>query len=111
MKPAIARAHPADHILSIFDKLHEQSRDREAAWQTERERFRAEIEALKQGRGDPGEVTATVEREVARTLSLVDSINEKLTGTSLELSAEMRLIRERIELEAYLKGLRYSLSG
>ena len=46
---------------------------------------------------------------MARIQLHIDEIELKLTDPTVELSAEIRLNRERTELEAYLKGLRYSL--
>ncbi|HYR90945.1 MAG TPA: hypothetical protein VE422_43195 [Terriglobia bacterium] len=61
-------------------------------------------------RGSSAESVAVVEAEIARVQSLMDEIDTKLADASLELSAEMRLRRERVELEVYLKGLRFSQS-
>lgn len=60
-------------------------------------------------RAEHGEVAAMVQSEVIRVRTLLDEIETKLADPSTELGSEMRLNRERGELHAYLKGLRYSL--
>jgi chromosome segregation ATPase len=64
----------------------------------------------KQDDGPSAHVAAIVGPEIARVQSVIDEINSKLNDSSVELSAEMRLKRERTEQEAYLNGLRYSLA-
>jgi len=56
-----------------------------------------------------GEIAKVVRSEVSRIQLLVDEIERKLADPAIELSTEIRLGRQRAELEAYLKGLRYSL--
>jgi hypothetical protein len=55
-----------------------------------------------------GEVARIVQCEVARIQLIVNEI-EKTLSDSIDLAAGIRLNRERAELQAYLKGLRYSL--
>lgn len=59
-------------------------------------------------RGVHGEVARIVQCEVARIQLLVNEIEKRLSD-STDLAASIRLNRERAELHAYLKGLRYSL--
>jgi hypothetical protein len=56
-----------------------------------------------------GEVATIVHCEMARVQSLCDDIEKRLADLSLDLAIEIRLNREWSELQAYLKGLRYSL--
>lgn len=94
MKPtatAFSGTHPADRILAIVEGL-----------QNEIATLKQTIQTISQGRQPAG--------EVARIQSQIDDINQKLADPMLELSAEIRLNRERAELEAYLKGLRFNIS-
>jgi chromosome segregation ATPase len=64
------------------------------------------------GESDParqGEISAVVHGEMIRVRSHLDEIEKTLANGTLELGSEIRLARERGELHAYLKGLRYSL--
>lgn len=47
-----------------------------------------------------------------RILAVVEGLQDEIATLKqmLELSAEIRLTRERAELEAYLKGLRFNIS-
>jgi hypothetical protein len=56
-----------------------------------------------------GEVATIVHCEMARVQSLCDDIEKRLADLSIDLATEIRLNREWSELQAYLKGLRYSL--
>jgi hypothetical protein len=56
-----------------------------------------------------GEVAAIVQSEMVRVRLRLDEIEKTLSDPDTELGAEIRLGRTRSELEAYLKGLRYSL--
>ena len=71
---------------------------------------RAQAEATSEtDRAVHGEVAALVQSEMIRVRTFLDEIETKLADPSTELGSEMRLNRERGELQAYLKGLRYSL--
>src|SRR5437899_833518 len=99
-----ARASNAQHL--------EQAKASASEWQQERTRFEEQIAALnsrpepaKNDQPDQGlsaQVAAIVAGEIARVQSVMDEIDAKLADTSLEMAAEMRLRRERAELEAYL---------
>jgi len=105
-----AQASNAQHL--------EQAKASASDWQQERARFEEQIAVLnarpepakndQPAQGLSAQVAAIVAGEMARVQSLMDEIDGKLADTSLEMAAEMRLRRERAELEAYLKGLRYS---
>lgn len=56
-----------------------------------------------------GEVNAIVQAEMVRVRLRLDEIERILADSNTELGSEIRLKRERAELQAYLKGLRYSL--
>jgi hypothetical protein len=56
-----------------------------------------------------GEVAAIVQSEMLRVRLRLDEIEKSLSDPATELGTEIRLNRTRSELEAYLKGLRYSL--
>jgi hypothetical protein len=56
-----------------------------------------------------GEVATIVHCEVARVQSRCGDIEKTLADPSIDLAADMRLNREWTELQAYLKGLRFSL--
>ena len=55
------------------------------------------------------EVAVVVHSEMVRVRLHLDEIERTLADGTLELGSEIRLARERSELHAYLKGLRYSL--
>jgi len=55
------------------------------------------------------QVTAIVQAEMLRVRQHLDEIEKTFDNPAVELGIEIRLNRERSELEAYLKGLRYSL--
>jgi hypothetical protein len=56
-----------------------------------------------------GEVGAIVQSEMVHVRVRLDEIEGTLADHAIELGSEIRLNRERAELQAYLKGLRYSL--
>lgn len=56
-----------------------------------------------------GEVAAIVQSEMLRVRLRLDEIEKSLSDPTTELGTEIRLNRTKSELEAYLKGLRYSL--
>jgi hypothetical protein len=55
------------------------------------------------------EIAAIVHSEVIRVLSQLEQIDKALSDPATEMGTEIRLKREQAELQAYLKGLRYSL--
>jgi hypothetical protein len=55
------------------------------------------------------EIAAIVESEIIRVRSHLERIEKALADPATDLGAEIRLKRDAAELEAYLKGLRYSL--
>src|SRR6267378_1289382 len=107
-----------EEARASITQLLEQARASASEWQQERTRFEEQIAVLnarpepakndQPAQGLSAQVAAIVAGEMARVQSLMDEIDGKLADTSLEMAAEMRLRRERAELEAYLKGLRYS---
>ena len=48
--------------------------------------------------------------EISRVEGLIRDIARKMENTASDLGTEIRLNRERAELEAYLNGLRYEIS-
>lgn len=56
-----------------------------------------------------GEVAAIVQSEMIRVLARLDEIEKIMSNPATELGFEIRLNRESTEMQAYLKGLRYSL--
>jgi len=72
---------------------------------TEREPFDPEQRARTSTPDLPNAVGAEVLRIEARTQEIL----QKLEDDSLDLTTKIRLHREQSELEAYLKGLRYSM--
>ena len=95
-------------------QLQEQARVAALRWQEERGRFEAQIAGLNtqlksQGNNQPAqpargpskEATAVVEQEVSRVQRGMDEIDAKLADPAIDMAAEMRLKRERVELENY----------
>jgi len=83
---------------------------------TDLQRVLADLNALEQSRSTDeidrapyGEIATVVRSEMRRIQLLINQIERTLGDSTIELSTEIRLRRERVELEAYLKGLRYSL--
>ncbi len=109
-------AEDSVHSRELERKLEETLRLK-AGLASDFQRLVSELNALEQSRAagdepDHGayrEVATVVRSEMARIQLHIDEIELKLTDPTVELSAEIRLNRERTELEAYLKGLRYSL--
>ncbi len=56
-----------------------------------------------------GEVAAVVQTEMVRVSVRLEEIEKIMADPTTELGSEIRLNRECAELQAYLKGLRYSL--
>jgi hypothetical protein len=67
------------------------------------------VEAIQAARTDRRDVSTAVKAEVSRIQSTIDGISRKMEHSELDLGEEIRLNRERSELESYLKGLRYSI--
>ena len=59
--------------------------------------------------GTHGEVAAIVQSEMVRVRVRLEEIEKIMADPTTELGSEIRLNRECAELQAYLKGLRYSL--
>src|SRR5262249_54257946 len=67
------------------------------------------VEAIQAARTDRQDVSTAVKAEISRIQSTIDGISRKMEHSELDLGTEIRLNRERSELESYLKGLRYSI--
>jgi hypothetical protein len=66
-------------------------------------------ETMQAARVDTRDVCDAVKAEIARIESRGREISVKIADPSTDLPTQIRFNRERTELEAYLKGLRYSL--
>jgi hypothetical protein len=118
----------ANRILEIVRRLQEEIKNREvdfqsrlkqaeSEWRAERQNFQEKIAALeralaprdKSDHATHEEVPAIVQSETVRVQSRLDEIERTLADPATELGSEIRLNRERAELQAYLKGLRYSV--
>jgi hypothetical protein len=97
----------------LNDQLKENAISAENEWRAERQNFQEKISALERvlAPGDEshhtahGEVPAIVQSEMVRVQSRLDEIEKTLADPATELGSEIRLNRERAELQAYLKGL------
>ena len=67
------------------------------------------LEATQAARYDTRDVSEAVKAEIARIESRSQEITQKIGDSSTDLGTQIRLDRERSELAAYLKGLRYSI--
>jgi len=67
------------------------------------------LETMQAARGDTRDVSDAVKAEIACIESREREISGKIEDPSTDLATQIRFNRERSELEAYLKGLRYSL--
>jgi hypothetical protein len=103
---AVVTYHAADRILEIVNKIREEADADATKWRAERQQLQDQIAALQHG---SEKLPSKIETETARIEALIAEVNQKLGDPLLELSVEIRLNRERLELESYLKGLRYSL--
>jgi chromosome segregation ATPase len=113
---ANARATEDSDISRELEQKLEETLRVKARLASDFQRLVSELNALEQkkgaeepDRGGYGEVATVVRSEMARIQLVIDEIERKLADPGVELSAEIRMNRERTELEAYLKGLRYSL--
>lgn len=108
------RTEKADTGRELARKLEEASQAKE---QLERDLQRAVSElnslahagAKQEADHAHTEVAAIVESEIMRVRLRIEEIEKAIADPSTSLGFEIRLNRERAELEAYLKGLRYSL--
>jgi len=85
--------------------LEEELRKVNACRNTEAER----LDTSQAARSDTRDVSVAVKAEIARIESRAREISGKIEDPSIDLATQIRFNRERNELEAYLKGLRYSL--
>jgi hypothetical protein len=67
------------------------------------------LETTQAARSDTQDVSGAVKAEIERIESRGREISGKIEDPSTDLATQIRFNRERSELEAYLKGLRYSL--
>jgi EAL and modified HD-GYP domain-containing signal transduction protein len=91
--------------------LQEEFRDASARWQTERERLesRQPVQASSVSTVSSVNSSEAVTAEIARIGPLLVEISQKIDDPATDLSSQIRLNRELSVMEAYLKGLRYSL--
>jgi hypothetical protein len=67
------------------------------------------LETTEAARDEMRNVSDVVKAEIARIESSGQAITQKIEDPSMDLATQIRLDRQRRELEAYLKGLRYSI--
>jgi len=67
------------------------------------------LETTQAVRNDTRDVSEAVKAEIARIEARSQEITQKIGDSSTDLGTQIRLDRERSELAAYLKGLRYSI--
>ena len=67
------------------------------------------LETTQAARNDTRDFSDAVKAEIARIESRELEICQTIQDPSMDLGTQIRLDRERSELEAYLKGLRYSI--
>ena len=67
------------------------------------------LETTQAARYDTRDVSEAVKAEIARIEARSQEITQKIGDSSTDLGTQIRLDRERSELAAYLKGLRYSI--
>jgi len=88
-------------------RLEQEFQTASAQWTAERERLESDLKGMRQtGSGD---VSDAVRAEIARIESLLDDMSKRIDDPGIDLSSTIRINRQRTELEAYLKGLRYSV--
>jgi hypothetical protein len=88
--------------------LQEEFREASARWQAERERLESSQPA-QPNTLSTGNSSEAVTAEIARIEPLLVEISQKIDDPTSDLSSQIRLNRELSVMEAYLKGLRYSL--
>jgi hypothetical protein len=110
-----ARAEKLDHYKELERKLEEAMQSK-AQLQLDLERAVSELNAQMHITAEAardhaihGEVAAIVQSEMIRVLARLDEIEKMMSDPATELGSEIRLNRESTEMQAYLKGLRYSL--
>jgi predicted nuclease with TOPRIM domain len=94
-----------EEVMGEKARLAEELREANARWNAEGQR----LETTQAARGDARDVSDAVKAEIARIESREREISGKIEDPSTDLGTQIRFNRERTELEAYLKGLRYSL--
>lgn len=93
-----------------------------AQWDSERERFREEIQsanaateaassARMEASVNQSVATETFQAEVARVETLIQAISAIIDAPETELSLVIRKNVERAELESYLRGIRFAVTG
>jgi chromosome segregation ATPase len=112
---AAVRTEKADDYKEMERKLEEAMQSKEQL-QLDLQRTVSELNSRMQpaGKEEPVHavneaVTAMVEAEMVRVRLHLDEIEKMLADPDTDLGPEIRLNRERGEIQAYLKGLRYSL--
>jgi chromosome segregation ATPase len=110
-----AGAENLDHYKDLERKL-EDAMQSKAQLQRDLERAVSELNSKLRTAADAasdraahGEVAAVVQSEMIRARVRLDEIERMMSDPGTELGFEIRLNREYAELQAYLKGLRYSL--
>ena len=94
-------------VTRLKDELAKQFETAKAQWNAEREQRKDEPGGLPPS--DSKESPDFVRAEISRVDSLLEDLAKKIEDSSADLSIVMRANREGTELEAYLKGLRFSL--
>ena len=79
-------------------------REAKSRWDAERER----LQAVAPGPADKPDVSEAARAEISRVEGLIREIVRKMELSSTDLGSEIRMSRERAELESYLNGLRFS---
>lgn len=108
------RTETLDEYKELKRKLEETSQSKQQL-QLDLQRAVSELNCQPQSGPKDGtdhavnEVAAIVQAEMIRVRLHLDEIGKTLSDPATELGVEIRLNRTRSELEAYLKGLRYSL--
>jgi predicted nucleic acid-binding Zn-ribbon protein len=96
-----------EEINAKLREAKEQLQCATAGWDEERKKLEAAppvvVEKTK-------ELSDKAKAEISRVEALIRDISRKMEAASSDLGAEIRLNRERTELEAYLKGLQYGTS-
>jgi len=94
-----------EEVMREKGRLEEELREANARQNAESH----SLETTQAARNDPRDVFDAVKAEIARIESRWQEISQKIEDPSTDLGTQIRLDRERSELEAYLKGLRYSI--
>ena len=105
----------AQHWEVERQQLRQEERTANQAVQVEREEWaglETNLSETKHGqpvRSERGDVSGSVTAEILRIEPVIEEISRKIECDYTDLSTQIRLNRERSDLEAYLRGLRYSL--